>query len=335
MSATNYQVLSTKYLVPGTRYLVEVPRVHIARQAHRETRDTAADMNKLLAAAAIELARFLRAVRPELLSQAENAFAAGGFFTAFFPADKVTQHLARLAELLSAARFLGRLRIDEEAKVESTKYQVPSTSYAEVFPVGVIPAEAVRYIRSLPVVLPKDWQRYVASHHRAAFTVSGIEQEQALRALRELIAESLEAGLTSRQFAQRAEDLLRNFEQIGARRLFTVYNTVVGNALSRGREERLADPGVRQLLPYGLFDAMMDSRVRPNHAALDGAIAPWNWWDGPGSRYRVKLGYNCRCELIGISRLRAEEMLANGEGYDATVGVPAEAGPDPGWERVM
>jgi hypothetical protein len=94
----------------------------------------------------------------------------------------------------------------------------------------------------------------------------------------------------------------------------------------------LGDPDVRLVVPYLLFDAILDSSTRSNHRALNGGIAPLSWtgWN----RFAPPLGLGCRCTLIGITRARAGKLLANGASYfDLLQAIPPGAGPDAEWRR--
>jgi hypothetical protein len=94
----------------------------------------------------------------------------------------------------------------------------------------------------------------------------------------------------------------------------------------------ILDPEIMTIIPYFLFDAILDSRVRPNHACLDGGIAPASWagWN----RFAPPLGPGCRCTLVAITGVRARRLLAEGAPYfDVRLSPPANAGPDAGWDR--
>lgn len=76
-------------------------------------------------------------------------------------------------------------------------------------------------------------------------------------------------------------------------------------------------------LPYLMYDAINDSRVRPSHLAMDGVIRPindpiWNTWSPP-------CGFRCRCSLRQISAKAAQRRGG------VTQSIPAEAMPDDGW----
>lgn len=93
-----------------------------------------------------------------------------------------------------------------------------------------------------------------------------------------------------------------------------------------------ADPDIARVVPYALFDCMVDSMLRSNHGRLNGGIAPiaWTGWN----RYAPPLGSGCRCSLIALTAARAKSLLATGTLYfDLTSSQLDGAGPDAAWER--
>ena len=317
-----------------------MPAPRLARGRGRAaSRDIKADLETLLGAAAIEQFLFLRGLAPALLEAAAAAFA-GGQPLDFAPFDsaqgdfaaraKSRAHQERLARLYAAARALGlaRVRLEAGLALISPQGRNHGAEFAEALK-GVAPKDAIRYLERLPVIERSKWEQFIRQSQRQAFTVSGIEQKAALESLKSLIEESLRSGLTAEQFNRQAAELLKNFS-LDARRLRTVWNTSVGNAMQQGREAAFEDPAVAALLTYGLFDALVDEVVRPNHEALEGAIAPRSWWLEHGDLIPL-LGFNCRCQLLWITGAQARRMLEAGQGFDITAGIPATAGRDDGF----
>ncbi|MFQ5664653.1 MAG: hypothetical protein ACE5HL_12580 [Terriglobia bacterium] len=103
---------------------------------------------------------------------------------------------------------------------------------------------------------------------------------------------------------------------------------------ARNRLKDLSEPETRRFVSHGLFDAMVDTTTRASHRALEGGIAPWEWWEGPGRAFIPPLGFGCRCSLIGVNGPRAQRMIECGEAFDLTRGLPvdAQAGPDRQWQ---
>jgi len=187
--------------------------------------------------------------------------------------------------------------------------------FTETFPRSVSTDKLTAWIRALPAVERAQWEALIAKHQGQAFTMSGINQRKVLEDLRDLIARSLESRLTPEQFDRAARELLRNYQITGAR-LRTVWNQTVSNSIREARAEEVRDPEVRAAIPFAMFDAILDSRVRPNHAAMEGAIAPIEWWEGSElSPVPNGLGFNCRCQLIYMNSIRARKLVEKGDPY--------------------
>lgn len=87
----------------------------------------------------------------------------------------------------------------------------------------------------------------------------------------------------------------------------TWHRTVVQNAsFNRGTQLAYAADPTRRLFPFLVLRTVGDDRVRPNHAMLDGFVAPsgWDGWD----RYAPPLGWNCRCRLVPVSVVIAKAL---------------------------
>ncbi len=322
---------------------IERPRIALAGRGPGV--EIQRDLEKLLAASLIEQALFFRSVRGELLEAASESFRRGvpGQVESgqWKVAGKIQSLAERIARLLVAAQILGRAQVRREAglkaaaTVQTSAASAPSAlkdvAFGELDSVGA--ARVVEHLRSLDVMTRAQWEAAIQAQRARAFTIAGVNQAKALESMRELIAHSLEAGLTPAQFDAKAADLLRNFE-VSQGKLRTVWNTNVAQAMTRAREEELRSPEVRSVVSWRLFDAMLDQFTRPNHAALEGALAPAEWWDGPGANLKPLLGFNCRCVLISVTAARAEKWLEQGGKYfDIREGIPQGAGPDPGWSN--
>jgi len=200
---------------------------------------------------------------------------------------------------------------------------------------GIGVAEAIEHLRRLNIVTRAEWDRLAQAQQRAAFTAAGVENRAALEALRKLVTEGLDKAWGSAQFETAATKLLAHF-QTEAGSLRTLWNTVTAKSMAAGRAEMLKDPEVLRVVPYQMYDAFLDAVTRPNHRALDGAIAPAEW-DG-WNFYGPPNGFNCRCNLVSLTRREGERRLAaGGRFFDLRNGVPTvsapPAGPDPGWTK--
>jgi hypothetical protein len=331
------------------------PDIVVSHRATKEAIDTQLDLEKMLGAAVVEQARYFRAMRGAFLKEAMRAFDFVRRTVHMPPGEFVTieEHRQRVARLFAATRLLGRVRVQKEldlpAKILRSDFS--EDSFSEVLgQVGV--DQAVAYLAQLPVATREEWMRLLRASGTAAFTAAGVENTAALEALKKLVQQALAENWTRPEFENKAEELLRVFET-EAGSLRTLWNTTASTAMQKGREDIFTDPEIQKIVPYWLYDAILDNRVRPNHAALDCAIAPISWerWWGPRG-LRSPNGFNCRCTMVGLTPVRARNLIAGGAPYfDATKGISyggpdfgfiklfAEGGkqiccePDPGWEK--
>lgn len=111
-----------------------------------------------------------------------------------------------------------------------------------------------------------------------------------------------------------------------------VFRTNVNTAVTAGRFRQTRDPEIRDLIPAFRFDAVGDSDTRPNHEAADGRI--WTVDNPVWNRLAPPLGYNCRCQVVHVSRFELEAMGRIGNGGQVFEdSVPASAFPDPGFRH--
>ncbi len=293
--------------------------------------ETQRDLTKLEDRAILEQMRFFHLYEPALLSSALRSFSARRpELDSVLVRAELFGHIERLAEIYAAARLLGKIRVRREAGLPPSRSLGSTMEFAETLK-GIGVRNAVEHIRGLRVVTPEEWKRLTDAQRARAFSASGIEERAALEGLKKLLIEGIEKDWTEREFEEQARALLGKFQQ-EAGALRTLWNTSVGQALARGREEELNDPEVKRVVSWRLFDAILDFATRPNHRVLDGGLAPADW---PGwMRYAPLLGWNCRCTLVGVTSSWARKLLDGGRPYfDLTQGVPALAGPDPGFAR--
>jgi SPP1 gp7 family putative phage head morphogenesis protein len=241
------------------------------------------------------------------------------------------EHTKELQEIIVASRLGGRLQIRREARKAGIEAK-PQPIFSEVFPKDKPPLKAIDWLKSLRDVTREQWQSTMAQYQTSAFFITGIEQKETLVVIKQAIQDSLAKGWTLSKFESEVRAQINDLALSGGR-LRNVWHNQVTNAFNRGRDEEMKDPATRAVLSFYLFDAIVDGVVRPNHAALDNGIAPVDWagWQ----QYKPMLGYNCRCARIAITAGRAKRMLESGEGWDMTLGVPAGAGPDPGYMRMV
>jgi SPP1 gp7 family putative phage head morphogenesis protein len=81
----------------------------------------------------------------------------------------------------------------------------------------------------------------------------------------------------------------------------TVWRTNIYAAVNESRYQRMAEDVDE--FPYLMYEAIEDSRTRPNHAANDGLVMRYDdpAWEG----HTPQLGFNCRCRLINLTASEA------------------------------
>lgn len=166
---------------------------------------------------------------------------------------------------------------------------------------------AADYIRGKAVADPKNFGKLPDQLKQRAFTVAGIEQMDALRKLRDIIAKlpeganwddvkkeiaseiSTYTGVDTKAAKARAEHTLRT-------QGFQAY------AVARHQQQMST---VRSH-PYWMYETVGDNRVRAGHAALDGKVlrADDPWW----KTHYPPWDWGCRCVVIALDEEDAQEF---------------------------
>lgn len=140
-----------------------------------------------------------------------------------------------------------------------------------------------------------------------SFEVAHVQAAQSLQILQDEAANALESGQPWTAWRDNIE--LRGFAPENPYHLRTNFVTGVAQAQNASRWLRMTEDA--DLFPYLRYVAVMDDRVRDEHAALHGIVRRID--DELWLTHAPANGYNCRCEL---------EQLTE-----------AEAGTDPGLSR--
>ena len=140
----------------------------------------------------------------------------------------------------------------------------------------------------------------------AAFTVAGVENQQALDRISAKIQSAIDDGDTLYDFREQIDELFEDFGYSRANpyHVETVFRTNIATAYSTG--QWIADQKLGDALWGWEYVAVMDERTREEHAALNGTRAPknnpiWNEITPPN-------GFNCRCYLDEIFDFEAHRQ---------------------------
>lgn len=305
--------------------MVKEPIVISMTKTNQQTKDVLRDTQTLLNIAVMKWRVWMSSRKSSLVD-----LASAHFETESRTVDVGAVQAARihsLAEILTAADLIARIQAERIVDGETARQR---REFAEIL--DMTPAAAIDWLDQIPGITKEQWEQTLAGKMKPAFFVAHIENETIRELIRQEIEESMRRGYTLKRFEQNIRERLTGLEITGGH-LRTVWHMNVTNSLQAAREEELSSPGVKTILGYYLFDAVIDGVVRPNHRVLDKGIAPTDWegW----MRYKPMLGYNCRCNRIAITESRARRMIASGEGFDLTERIPAGAGPDQGFIRMI
>lgn len=148
----------------------------------------------------------------------------------------------------------------------------------------LIPQAAVEYLR------------------KKSLTISGIENDELLKALQVKLVQAAEQGKTYTEFEAEADQIFTTFgvEPLSARHIQTVFRTNLYSAYSIGQLEQVTL--MKESFPLWRYVAILDSATRPEHRALNGKI--FRVGEGP----YPPIDYNCRCSAQHLHELEVGEQ---------------------------
>lgn len=153
------------------------------------------------------------------------------------------------------------------------------------------------------IVTPDEFARITKKAKDSAFTVAGQMTEQSIAAVRDRIAENVREGGTLRDFQGFMASLPDNV--LSPAQVEAVYRTQTGAAYSAGQRAILDHPLISGEFPYLLWTATHDSRVRPEHLAMEkhgqNGSAVYRRDDPIWDTLYPPAGWNCRCMVIPLT----------------------------------
>jgi len=219
------------------------------------------------------------------------------------------------------------------------------------------PDEALAFFRQKGLKTSFAWADIVGREHDNAFTVAKMMDLDLLADVRAAVDRAIAEGKTLQQFREELEPMLveRGWwgrqqmidpetgdaveAQLGSpRRLRTIFHTNMQTAYAAGQWARIEDQANEA--PYLMYDAINDTRTRPQHAAWDGKVLRWDhpWW----STHAPLNGWGCRCSVIQLDRQQLDDAglepspepeTAHREWTNPRTGEVSQVpvGIDPGW----
>lgn len=162
--------------------------------------------------------------------------------------------------------------------------------------------KAVEFVRTRLPFTEAEFRGLDADAKRVALTAAGAHTIAAVEAVQHAIRDDVAEGGTLAGFRGRVRDALG---PVGDHAVETTYRTFVGRAMTAGKVAVLDSPAVRSAFPYLLYSATHDSRVRPEHLAMEklglNGTAVYRADDPVWDVFLPPWAWNCRCEVIPLS----------------------------------
>ena len=191
------------------------------------------------------------------------------------------------------------------------------------------PARAIAYFQSKGLAPTMRWKDMQDEAHAVEFTVAGITKLDVLSDIQNSLTRSLTEGMSFRQFQDELEPLLQRKGWLGRGlvadddgvlqgkklmpyRLDTIFRTNIQSAYAAGRyQQQMRNVADR---PYWEYNAVMDNRTRPTHAALNGRVFRWD--DPIWQTIYPPNGYNCRCWVRALTEAQMKNHPLGVESSD-------------------
>lgn len=189
------------------------------------------------------------------------------------------------------------------------------------YAIGLKPEKAVEYLKSKGFTFSWDWHETWQEAHAKAFTVAKAMDMDILQDIREMVRQSIEQGITFKEFQKGLEPQLRakgwwgrkvvkgpdgndQEVQLGSPlRLKTIYRTNLQTSYMAGRYKEQIDNSDDR--PWWQYNAVLDMRTRASHAALHGKVFRHDdpFWD---THYPPN-GWGCRCRVRALNKDEIDE----------------------------
>lgn len=205
---------------------------------------------------------------------------------------------------------------------------------------------AVRFLSSRIPYTPQEFATLTGDARNVGFTVARALTRDAVAKIQEALVNDVRTGGTLAEFRQNIEPVL-NASGLADHHVETLYRGQVGRAYSIGQERVLNDPMVADEFPYRMYSATHDSRVRPEHKALEAmglnGTAVYRSDDPFWDIFLPPWDFGCRCNSIplsiedaahyGVVEARKWERTGKPPSVPAYVTLP-EFRPSASWEPV-
>ena len=184
-------------------------------------------------------------------------------------------------------------------------------------------AEAIRWFRQRVPVSDDDFDKLTERARAQSFRVAGVTQLRLVDSVMRSLDKAFANGETLAKFKQRASGVLaRAWGGPHPHRVEAIYRTETQRAYMRGRYRQLTHPSTKNLRPFWIYDAVLDSSTTALCRGLNGTTLPLT--DPFWKTHYPPLHHNCRS---GVRALRRSDVAKRG---GPTTDVP-DLRPDSGF----
>jgi hypothetical protein len=247
---------------------------------------------------------------------------------ATLPPDDATALLERLRALPATQREqrIYNLPPDQQQYVRSAIDAQPAPVVVPPVPGADDPGrvqypiieEAARELSTKNVMDRAAYDNLDAAARAKAFTVAGVDAEETLTTIRDLLAENVAQGADYEAFREKALATVGAESFLGEPHMENIFRTNIQSAFSDGQMNVLRHPFIKSGFPFSSYHAIHDQRVRHNHLALekhgiDGSNV-YRTDDPVFQTFRPPWDFNDRCSWIPMTvRQAAEEGVAEAQ----------------------
>lgn len=150
--------------------------------------------------------------------------------------------------------------------------------------------------------LPEDfYERIPREMRNLAFTISSIERVTQIQDILASLDRSFEENQSFDEWKESVN--VDDFDKLADNRKELVFRMHSQTAYNLG--VRYVSTENKDILPWLKYQAILDARTRPNHAANDGITRPVDdpFWE----TNTPPLGFNCRCQLLNVPKYLTDE----------------------------
>lgn len=135
-----------------------------------------------------------------------------------------------------------------------------------------------------------------------AFTTAVVQDHKVRARIKAALAGAIKRGESSRTFYSNMQKTFDDFKLGSAKQLENVFATNTALAWGAGQQKAILEH--QDTFPYWQYAAVMDSRTRDQHAALNGKV-----FKAEDHQFYPPLGFRCRCTAIPLTQEEAKGLI--------------------------